>query len=154
MLLQESLTPNTQTMAETIQKVQFSEEAMQAINTIIGRYPAKHKKSALIPVLHIAQAESDGWLSAPVMDKVASLLEIQSIEVYEVASFYSMFNLKPVGKYLLEVCRTTPCMLRGSEKAWYQRRTNHKGWDVYTQICGMSGFLRHCSNAAMWCRLS
>jgi NADH-quinone oxidoreductase subunit E len=128
MLLQESLMPNTQTMAETIQKVQFSEEAMQAINTIIGRYPAKHKKSALIPVLHIAQAESDGWLSAPVMDKVASLLEIQSIEVYEVASFYSMFNLKPVGKYLLEVCRTTPCMLRGSDEliAYFEKKLGIK----------------------------
>lgn len=79
------------------------------------RYPADRQKSALIPVLHLAQAEFDGWLSVPVMDYVASLLHLQPIEVYEVASFYSMFNLKPVGKCVLEVCRTSSCWLMGAE---------------------------------------
>ena len=82
---------------------------------IIKRYPEGKQKSALLPVLHVAQAEFDGWLSAPVMDYVASILSIQPVEVYEVASFYSMFNLKPVGKCVLDVCRTSSCWLLGSE---------------------------------------
>jgi NADH-quinone oxidoreductase subunit E len=68
-----------------------------------------------LPVLHLAQAEFDGWLSVPAMDLVAHVLELDPIEVYEVASFYSMYNLKPVGKCLLEVCRTSSCWLLGAE---------------------------------------
>lgn len=79
------------------------------------RYPEGKSKSALIPILHLAQAEFDGWLSAPVMDHVASIMGIEPIEVYEVASFYSMFNLKPVAKYLIEVCHTSSCWLCGAE---------------------------------------
>ena len=80
------------------------------------RYPAGKQKSALIPVLHLAQQEFGGWLDVPVMDYVASLLSIEPIEVYEVASFYSMYNLKPVGKYVFEVCQTGPCMVNGSDQ--------------------------------------
>jgi NADH-quinone oxidoreductase subunit E len=69
----------------------------------------------LLPVLHLAQSEFDGWLSTDVMDYVASVLNIKPIEVYEVASFYSMYNLEPVGKCLIEVCQTGPCWLRGSD---------------------------------------
>ena len=69
----------------------------------------------MIPVLHLAQQEFGGWLDVPVMDYVASLLNIEPIEVYEVATFYSMYNLKPVGKYMFEVCQTGPCMLNGSD---------------------------------------
>ena len=96
-------------------KPKFSEETLTIANKIIERYPADRKKSALIPLLHLAQAEFEGWLSPDSMDYVASLLGILPIEVYEVASFYSMFNLKPVGKCLLEVCRTAPCWLRGAD---------------------------------------
>ncbi len=78
------------------------------------RYPEGRQKSALLPLLHIAQAESEGWLSVPVMNSVAEILNLQPIEVYEVASFYSMFQLKPVGKCLIEVCRTSSCWLRGA----------------------------------------
>ncbi len=99
-------------MTETIA---FSPESMAQVEKIIRRYPAEHRKSALIPVLHIAQKEFGGWLQVPVMDYVASVLEIQPIEVYEVATFYTMFNMKPVGKYVLEVCRTGPCMVNGSD---------------------------------------
>jgi NADH-quinone oxidoreductase subunit E len=67
-------------------------------------------------VLHLAQAEFDSWLSVPVMDLVAEVLDLDPIEVYEVASFYSMYNLKPTGKCLLEVCRTSSCWLRGAEE--------------------------------------
>jgi NADH-quinone oxidoreductase subunit E len=96
-------------------EIKFSTEAMNAVNEIISHYPPEKIKSALIPVLHIAQAESDGWLSPETMDYVASILKIQPIEVFEVASFYSMFNLKPVGKCVLEVCQTSSCWLSGAE---------------------------------------
>ncbi|MBL0342874.1 MAG: NAD(P)H-dependent oxidoreductase subunit E [Bacteroidetes bacterium] len=95
--------------------VVFSDDAGALIQKIIRRYPDGKQKSAILPLLHIAQAEFQGWLSAPVMDKVAEILNIQPIEVYEVASFYSMFNLKPVGKCVIEVCRTGPCWLLGAE---------------------------------------
>jgi NADH-quinone oxidoreductase subunit E len=96
--------------------IQFSEEKQKKVAEIIARYPEGKQKSALIPLLHLAQEEFGGWLDVPVMDYVASLLNILPIEVYEVATFYTMFNMKPVGKYLLEVCRTGPCMLRGSDQ--------------------------------------
>ena len=103
--------------APTGQKVEFSETAMQNVREIISRYPTDVKqKSALIPVLHLAQEEFGNWLSVEVMDYVARLLNIQPIEVYEVATFYSMYNLKPVGRFLLEVCHTTPCAIRGGDK--------------------------------------
>ena len=95
--------------------VKFSQQQLDKVNEIIARYPEGKQKSALIPVLHIAQDEHGGWLDTPVMDYVADLLHIKPIEVYEVATFYSMFNTKPVGKYLFEVCRTGPCMLNGSD---------------------------------------
>lgn len=93
----------------------FSAEQLQEIQTIIQRYPEGKQKSALLPVLHIAQRHNNGWLNIEIMDCVAQLLQITPIEVYEVATFYTMFNLKPVGKYLLEVCRTGPCCLVGAE---------------------------------------
>jgi NADH-quinone oxidoreductase subunit E len=93
----------------------FSQEKLAKVNEIIARYPDGKQKSALLPVLHLAQDEFGGWLSAETMDYVASLLKIEPIEVYEVATFYSMYNLKPVGKYMFEVCQTGPCMLNGSD---------------------------------------
>lgn len=96
-------------------EIAFSTEAMEVVKNIIKRYPEGRQKSALLPVLHVAQAEFDGWLSPEVMDYVASILEIKPIEVYEVASFYTMYNLQPVGKCLLEVCQTGPCMLNGAD---------------------------------------
>lgn len=100
---------------QTQNEVQFSEKAMAEIRRYISHYPADRKKSAILPILHIAQAEFGGWVSPQVQDKVAEILDIQPIEVYEVATFYTMFNLKPVGKHVLEVCRTGPCMLRGAD---------------------------------------
>lgn len=93
----------------------FTQDRLKQIKEIISRYPQGKQKSALLPILHIAQ-EDHGWLSTEVMDKTAELLEINPIEVYEVASFYTMFHLKPVGKYVFEVCRTGPCCLVGAEK--------------------------------------
>ncbi|MCG7857654.1 NADH-quinone oxidoreductase subunit NuoE [Flavihumibacter sp.] len=94
--------------------IKFSEEKLTKVQEIIARYPQGKQKSALIPVLHLAQEEY-GWLSAETMDYVASLLQLEPIEVYEVATFYSMYNLKPVGKFLFEVCQTGPCMINGSD---------------------------------------
>jgi len=93
----------------------FSEEKLKKVEEIVARYPAGKQKSALLPVLHMAQEEFGGWLSVESMDYVASLLSLEPIEVYEVATFYSMYNLKPVGKYMFEVCQTGPCMINGSD---------------------------------------
>ena len=95
--------------------VKFSEEKIREVQEIIQRYPQGKQKSALLPVLHLAQEEFGGWLSVETMDYVASVLNLQPIEVYEVATFYSMYNLKPVGRYMFEVCQTGPCMLNGSD---------------------------------------
>lgn len=94
----------------------FTEDKLKKVQEIIARYPDGKQKSALIPVLHLAQEEFGGWLSVEAMDYVASLLNLEPIEVYEVATFYSMYNLKPVGRYLFEVCQTGPCMLKGSDQ--------------------------------------
>ena len=96
--------------------IQFSEKKLGQVKEILQRYPAGKQKSALLPVLHLAQEEFGGWLSVEAMDYVATLLHIQPIEVYEVATFYSMYNLKPVGKFIFEVCQTGPCMLNGSDQ--------------------------------------
>jgi len=93
----------------------FPETLIEKFNEIISRYPEGKEKSALLPMLHEVQAVF-GWLSVPSMDKVAGYLGIMPIEVYEVASFYTMYFLKPQGKYMLEVCRTGPCCLVGAEK--------------------------------------
>lgn len=95
--------------------IKFSEQKLKEIDQIISRYPEGRKKSALLPVLHMAQKEFGGWLSVETMDYVATVLNLLPIEVYEVATFYSMFNLKPVGRYVFEVCQTGPCLTRGSE---------------------------------------
>ena len=92
----------------------LTEAGLNKVKEIVARYPEGKQKSALIPVLHLAQDEK-GWLSADTMDYVASLLQLEPIEVYEVATFYSMFHLKPVGTYLFEVCQTGPCMVSGAD---------------------------------------
>jgi len=96
-------------------KVSFSAELLKQFEEVVSRYPEKRQKSALLPILHLVQAEY-GWLSVDAMEKVAAYLRIEPIEVYEVATFYTMFFLEPKGKYVLEVCRTGPCCLVGAEK--------------------------------------
>ncbi|SMG47716.1 NADH-quinone oxidoreductase subunit E [Sphingobacterium psychroaquaticum] len=95
--------------------VTFSADMLAQFAEIVARYPEKRQKSALLPILHIVQAEY-GWLSVDAMDKVAAYLAIQPIEVYEVATFYTMYFLEPKGKYVLEICRTGPCCLVGAER--------------------------------------
>ena len=103
-------------MQEQLNTTEFNRETLDLVNRIIKRYQEGRQKSALLPLLHIAQAENNGWLSSETMDYVASLLDIQPIEVYEVATFYSMFNLQPVGNCVIEVCQTGPCWLNGAEE--------------------------------------
>ena len=95
--------------------VTFSPELIKKFDEIVSRYPKGKRKSGLLPILHLVQAEY-GWVSSPAMDKVAGYLGIQPIEVYEVATFYSMYFMRPQGKYVLEVCRTGPCGIVGAEK--------------------------------------
>jgi NADH-quinone oxidoreductase subunit E len=95
--------------------MKFNDTQMAEFNRLVARYPQGKQKSALLPVLHLAQESFGGWLSSETMDYVAQLLQIDPIEVYEVATFYSMYNLKPIGKYLFEVCQTGPCMVSGSD---------------------------------------
>jgi NADH-quinone oxidoreductase subunit E len=93
----------------------YSAAALAEVKELTKKYPEGRAKSAILRALHIAQEENQGWLSVAAMDEVASTLGITPIEVYEVASFYSMFNLNPVGKYVLEFCHTGPCAIEGAE---------------------------------------
>ncbi|MBB2954216.1 MULTISPECIES: complex I 24 kDa subunit family protein [Sphingobacterium] len=95
--------------------VEFSSTLLNQFAEVVGRFPEGRQKSALLPILHLVQAEF-GWLSPDAMDKIAHYLSIEPIEVYEVASFYTMYLLQPQGKYVLEICRTGPCCLVGAER--------------------------------------
>ena len=94
----------------------FTPENKVLAEKMVAKYPAGRQASAVLPLLDLAQRQVGGWLPRAAMDYVAATLDMAPIRVYEVATFYSMFNLKPVGKYLLQVCRTTPCWLRGADK--------------------------------------
>ncbi len=94
----------------------FDSENSKKIEQILAKYPADRKASAILPLLDLAQRQSGGWVSMEAMDEIALIAEVATMRVYEVASFYTMFNLKPVGKFLVQVCGTTPCMLCGAEK--------------------------------------
>ena len=100
---------------KTNKDFQFKPEVVEQFKQLMAKYPQGQSKSAILAVLHVAQEQNSGWLSVEVMDEVAHLMNIKPIEVYEVATFYSQFNMKPVGKYVLEVCRTGPCCLEGAE---------------------------------------
>lgn len=108
--------------------IQFSPEALNLVNKYIAKFPEGKQKSAVIAVLHLAQAELGGWLKPEIMDYVASLLNIKPIEVYEVATFYSQYYMKPVGKYVIEVCHTGPCWLRGADEliAYFENKLGIK----------------------------
>lgn len=95
---------------------EFSAENLAEAKKYIAKYPAGKQRSAVLPLLDLAQRQNGGWLSTDAMNYIADFLVLPAIKVYEVATFYSMFNLKPVGKNLIQVCRTTPCWLRGADK--------------------------------------
>tara|TARA_B100000989_G_C19524714_1_gene466126 strand:- start:2190 stop:2786 length:597 start_codon:yes stop_codon:yes gene_type:complete len=94
----------------------FTEKNLVQANKIIKRYPPAYKESSIMPLLTLAQEQFNGWLPKKAIEYVASFLNVSEIKVLELATFYSMYNLSPIGKYHIEVCSTTPCMLRGSQK--------------------------------------
>jgi len=94
----------------------FSSQNLEKIKTIIAKYPLGRQKSAVMPLLDLAQRQNNNWINADVIKEISQILSITTREVYEVATFYTMYNTKPVGKYLVQVCTTTPCMLRESEE--------------------------------------
>ena len=94
---------------------EFTPENLDRAEAHIAKYPPGRQASAVLPLLWIAQEQHGGWLPRAAMDHVARILEMPPIRVYEVATFYTMFNLRPVGRYLLQACTTTPCWLRGSD---------------------------------------
>ena len=94
----------------------FTPENKALADKFIAKYPAGRQASAVLPLLDLAQRQMGGWLPRAAMDHVAETLEMAPIRVYEVATFYSMFNLKPVGRHLIQICRTTPCWLRGADQ--------------------------------------
>ena len=93
----------------------FTPENLETAKKVIAKFPVHREASAVIPLLQLAQAQHNNWLPVAAMDMIAEMLEMPPVRVYEVASFYTMFNRAPVGKYLLQVCTTTPCWLRGSD---------------------------------------
>jgi len=88
---------------------------MQKIEAIMSKYPSNYKQSGTIPLLYVAQEQNDNWIPLAAMNKIAEILDINPMRVYEVASFYTMFNRRKVGKFHLQVCGTTPCLVRGSD---------------------------------------
>jgi len=95
---------------------EFSKDNLQEAENIIKQYPKNRKASAVLALLYLVQKQHDNWIPLAAIKYVAKFLEIPYIQVYEVATFYSMFNLTPVGKYFVQVCTTTPCMIRGTNK--------------------------------------
>tara|TARA_B100002051_G_scaffold256172_1_gene272459 strand:+ start:177 stop:785 length:609 start_codon:yes stop_codon:yes gene_type:complete len=95
---------------------EFNEQSLKAVEKVISNYPKNKQKSAVMPLLYIAQKQNDNWIPLAAMKIIAKTLEMPYIKVYEVATFYSMYNLAPVGKYFFQVCTTTPCMIRGAYK--------------------------------------
>lgn len=94
----------------------FTSENLERVGAILKKYPKEHSQSAVMPLLDLAQAQNGGWLSMAAIEQVALMLNMPVIRVYEVASFYSMYHLKPVGVHVVNICRTTPCWLKGSDE--------------------------------------
>ena len=93
---------------------EFNEKSLKEAKKIISNYPDGKQQSAVMALLYIAQRQNDNWIPLQAMKYIAKFLDMPYIKVYEVATFYSMYNLSPVGKYFFQVCTTTPCMLRGA----------------------------------------
>jgi NADH-quinone oxidoreductase E subunit len=108
-------TPLHAAEVEQPESFEFAPESLEQAKAHVAKYPPGRQASAVLPLLWIAQYQNGGWLPRAAMDYVAELLAMAPIRVYEVATFYTMFNLRPVGRYLLQACTTTPCWLRGSD---------------------------------------
>ena len=97
-------------------KFEFNKNSKDIANNIIKNYPSGKQQSAVMPLLYLAQKQNDNWIPLAAMKYIAKFLNIPYIKVYEVATFYTMYNLSPVGKYFFQICTTTPCMIRGADK--------------------------------------
>jgi NADH-quinone oxidoreductase E subunit len=95
---------------------EFSKVNLESVNGIMKKYPDNRKKSAVMPLLYLAQRQNENWIPLAAMKYIAKYLEMPYIKVYEVATFYTMYNLAPVGKYFVQVCTTSPCLIRGADK--------------------------------------
>ena len=98
------------------EEFEFTELNLKKINEILKKYPAENKKSAVMPLLYLAQKQNENWIPLAAMKRIAKILSMPYISVYEIATFYSMYNLSPVGKHFIQVCTTTPCLIRGADK--------------------------------------
>ena len=130
-----------------VEHFKFSEENLQRANQIVSRYPKGHQAAAVIPLLDLAQRQNDNWLPLKAMNYVAEFLNMPRMRVYEVATFYTMFNRAPVGKYFVQVCTTTPCQLRGAEEVYElckELTSGNKDFKVIEVEC-----LGACVNAPM-----
>ena len=95
---------------------EFNFSSLEAANTIVSKYPKGKQQSAVMPLLYLAQKQNENWIPLAAMKYIANYLSMPYISVYEVATFYTMYNLAPVGKYFIQVCTTTPCLIRGADK--------------------------------------
>ena len=95
---------------------EFSKENLALAEKILRKYPEEKKKSAVMPLLYLAQRQNNNWIPLAALRLISNILNMSYIKVYEVATFYTMYNLSPVGKYFVQVCTTTPCMIKGSGK--------------------------------------
>ena len=95
---------------------EFTKENKEVAKNILKKYPENRKKSAVMPFLYLAQRQNKNWIPLTAMKYIAKYLEMPYIKVYEVATFYTMYNLAPVGKYFVQVCTTSPCLIRGADK--------------------------------------
>ena len=100
---------------EQVESFKFSKENAVLIEKILKSYPSKQSASAVMPLLDLAMRQCNGWIPEAAIKEVGKIINLPYIKVYEVATFYSMFNLKPVGKYFIQFCTTTPCWLKGSD---------------------------------------
>ena len=94
----------------------FSIESLEEVENILKKYPKQNKKSAVMPLLYLAQRQNQNWIPLAAIKYIAKYLSMPYISVYEVATFYTMYNLAPVGKHFIQVCTTTPCLIRGADK--------------------------------------
>ena len=95
---------------------EFNSSSLEEANKIVSKYPKGKQQSAVMALLYIAQKQNDNWIPLVAMKYIAKFLDMPYIKVYEVATFYTMYNLSPVGKYFVQVCTTTPCMIRGANQ--------------------------------------
>ncbi len=101
---------------EQPENFKFTDENLKNMSEILKRYPSKNKKSAVMPLLYLAQKQNENWIPLAAMKYIGKILDMPYISVYEVATFYTMYNLSPVGKHFIQVCTTTPCLIRGADK--------------------------------------